>query len=36
MVILGESNIKDWIIFGEISMGERYRILTKDPLENIK
>ena len=35
-MILGESNVKDWIVFGEISMGERYRILSKDPLEDIK
>ena len=35
-MILGESNVKDWIIFGEISMGDRYKILTKDPLEDIK
>ena len=26
-MILGGSNLKDWIIFGEISMGGRYSIV---------
>ena len=35
-MILGKPTMKDWIIFSEISMGGRYKILTKDPLEDIK